>query len=504
MTTAHKPLRIFCSYSHKDEEYLNELRTWLRGLERQKLIQWWHDREIVPGWEWEEAIDKNLRSAEIILLLVTPDFMGSDYVHEKEIGKAVERHDWGEARVIPIIVRPSYWEWARFGKLQALPKDARPITTWVNQDEAWLDVVRGIRKAVENLTSEVADEHTTQTGDEQGKYLLLRYREGVELAWADGNVDRRELEQIRDLATSIGLSPSTAAGIEREVMGDTIEAILEDQKHAPPPPVEVPDLGGQNVSQASSTLSSQGLTLGAQNRVPHDTIPEGKIIKQSPEAGTEVEEGSAVRVTVSSGPVPPTLAGSWWALAVRGLVMGIFGLVLLFPYTPVFEPGTGDFRLYGTLMIIADWAVAAIDATTRAGRRRPMLIQRKISGLVGLCILSVWLIRDMSVVSYISVGAQAYLDDRISDLAVAPRLVGSWAIVIGLIRIIAAIQLRRETANSWLMGTSGVLVVLFGIVLWPSSVDWWRVWGLLALASGITLTAFAFRARTRERSDAAG
>jgi uncharacterized membrane protein HdeD (DUF308 family) len=110
----------------------------------------------------------------------------------------------------------------------------------------------------------------------------------------------------------------------------------------------------------------------------------------------------------------------------------------------------------------------------------------------------------MSVVSYISVGAQAYLDDRISDLAVAPRLVGSWAIVIGLIRIIAAIQLRRETANSWLMGTSGVLVVLFGIVLWPSSVDWWRVWGLLALASGITLTAFAFRARTRERSDAAG
>src|SRR5215213_6351929 len=105
---AQKPLRIFCSYSRKDEEHLNDLRDSLRGLERQRLIEWWHDREIVAGWEWEEAIDKNLRTAEIILLLVTPDFMASDYVYEKEIARAIERH---EARVIPIIVRPSDWQW---------------------------------------------------------------------------------------------------------------------------------------------------------------------------------------------------------------------------------------------------------------------------------------------------------------------------------------------------------------------------------------------------------
>src|SRR5215212_4213716 len=146
---APKPLRIFCSYSHKDEEYLNELRAWLRGLERQGQIEWWHDREIVPGWEWEEAIDKNLRTADIIFLLVTPDFMASDYVFEREIDRAIERHERGEARVIPIIVRPSDWKWAPFGKLQALPKDARPITTWPNRDEAWLDVVEGLRRAVE-------------------------------------------------------------------------------------------------------------------------------------------------------------------------------------------------------------------------------------------------------------------------------------------------------------------------------------------------------------------
>jgi hypothetical protein len=90
---AHKPLKVFCSYSHKDEEYSNVLRIWVRRLERQGLIEWWHDREISTGWEWEEAIDKNLRTADIILLLVTPDFMGSDYVFEKEIDRAVERHE---------------------------------------------------------------------------------------------------------------------------------------------------------------------------------------------------------------------------------------------------------------------------------------------------------------------------------------------------------------------------------------------------------------------------
>lgn len=156
MPTAHKPLRIFCSYSHGDEVWLTELRTRLRGLERQGLVEWWQDWEISPGWEWEEAIHKNLRTADIILFLVTPDFTaGWDYAFEKEIDKAVERHERGEARVIPIIFRPnSYWEYTSLGKLQALPKDAKPITIWPNQDEAWFDVVDGIQKALEEFLGE--------------------------------------------------------------------------------------------------------------------------------------------------------------------------------------------------------------------------------------------------------------------------------------------------------------------------------------------------------------
>src|SRR5215213_7920022 len=153
-TEAQRPLRIFCSYSRKDEEYLNDLRDSLRGLERQGLIQWWHDREITPGWEWEETIDKNLRTADVVLLLVSRAFMASDYVYEHEISKAVERHELGEARLIPIILRPADWEWASFGKLQALPKDAKPITRWSDPDDAWLDVAKGVRRAVGELLRE--------------------------------------------------------------------------------------------------------------------------------------------------------------------------------------------------------------------------------------------------------------------------------------------------------------------------------------------------------------
>jgi WD40 repeat protein len=219
-TAAHKPLRIFCSYSHRDEEYLNQLRTWLRGLERQGLIEWWHDRKISPGWEWEEAIDKNLRTADVVLLLVTPDFMASDYVFEKELGKAVERHKRGQARVIPIIVRPADWEGAPLDRLQALPKDAKPITTWLNRDEAWLDVARGIRRAVQELLVERQERAATKD----------RYRKAVEEAWADNKISDTEAGRLSALASEHGLNADVAANIEREVMNDTVEAVLQRQR----------------------------------------------------------------------------------------------------------------------------------------------------------------------------------------------------------------------------------------------------------------------------------
>jgi TIR domain-containing protein len=145
------PIHLFYSYSHKDEELRNQLEIHLALLRRQGFIHQWHDRGIGAGQEWADAIDANLESAQIILLLVSADFIASDYCYEKEMARALARHEAGEARVIPVILRAVDWTAAPFAKLQALPKDGKPVTAWGDKDAAWLDVAQGIRKAVEEL-----------------------------------------------------------------------------------------------------------------------------------------------------------------------------------------------------------------------------------------------------------------------------------------------------------------------------------------------------------------
>jgi len=147
----HIPIKIFCCYAHEDEALLNKLKAHLKPLQRQGLIDVWHDRDIGAGAEWEQEIKDQLNVAQIILLLVSPDFMDSDYCYGIEMQRAIERHEQGEAIVIPVILRPVYWQGAPFGKLQALPTDSKPITSsgWHNQGEAFFNVAEGIRKAVE-------------------------------------------------------------------------------------------------------------------------------------------------------------------------------------------------------------------------------------------------------------------------------------------------------------------------------------------------------------------
>jgi hypothetical protein len=146
------PTNVFFSYSHKDEEHRDRLETHLALLKRQGIIEAWHDRRIGAGTEWKAAIDANLAEAQIVLLLISPDFLASDFCYDVEVKRAIERHAAGATRVVPIIVRACDWESAPFAKLQALPKDAKPITKWSDPDEAWTDVARGIRKAVAELT----------------------------------------------------------------------------------------------------------------------------------------------------------------------------------------------------------------------------------------------------------------------------------------------------------------------------------------------------------------
>lgn len=151
---AIEPITVFFSYSHKDEALRDELATHLEILKWGGDITDWHDRKILPGDEWDGAIQDNLNAAQIILLLISSDFIASRYCRDIEITQAMERHNAGSACVIPVILRDCMWSSAPFGKLQALPKNAAPITdsqTWPTKDKAFKNVAEGIKKAAQEI-----------------------------------------------------------------------------------------------------------------------------------------------------------------------------------------------------------------------------------------------------------------------------------------------------------------------------------------------------------------
>ena len=145
-----RPSNVFFSYAHEDETLKQKLVNHLTMLKRESVIEGWDDRMIKAGDEWEGEINDKLESADIILLLISSDFLASDYCFDVEMARAIELHDQGKVTIIPIILRPVDWENAPFSRFQALPKDARPVTEWENEDSAFANVAQGIRRCVES------------------------------------------------------------------------------------------------------------------------------------------------------------------------------------------------------------------------------------------------------------------------------------------------------------------------------------------------------------------
>ena len=144
------PLEVFISYSHKDRKLRDELAVHLSHLRNQQVITDWYDGDIVEGTEWEPQILAHLHTAQIILLLISAHFLASHFCYSTEMTQAIARHDAGQARVIPIILRPVDWTGTPFAKLQVLPTDGKPVSQWRSHDEALVNVVRGIRRAIED------------------------------------------------------------------------------------------------------------------------------------------------------------------------------------------------------------------------------------------------------------------------------------------------------------------------------------------------------------------
>ncbi len=135
---------------------MQELERHLKPLKQNGRICSWHNGCVTPGEEWKEQIKANLETAHIILLLISVDFIESDDCYNIELKKAIQRHKTGNACVIPVILRHCMWEQVsvddmQLGELQALPKDAKPISKWADRDEAFTSIAEGLFEKIRQL-----------------------------------------------------------------------------------------------------------------------------------------------------------------------------------------------------------------------------------------------------------------------------------------------------------------------------------------------------------------
>jgi formylglycine-generating enzyme required for sulfatase activity len=209
------PIRLFCSYTRKDADLRQELETHLANLKRQNLVTW-YDGLLEPGSNWDDRIKEELDRADIIVLLVSPDFIASQYCFETEVERAIARHRDGTACVIPVLLRPTDTEGLELFKLTGYPTGLKPVVLWGDRDTAWLDVVKGIRKAVTQISpkSPPADSSRDSSGgrstattlqlssfafesvtvNEQGK--VVQYKTGEAEQWVEELGNGVELETV--------------------------------------------------------------------------------------------------------------------------------------------------------------------------------------------------------------------------------------------------------------------------------------------------------------------
>ncbi len=154
MSQLDKPIEVFISYSKNDLPRLEELIAHLSNLQRENLISVWYDRQMTAGEEWSDEINERLNSARMVFLLVSRNFLSSKYCFDVELPRIIERQDKDDVVVVPILISACEWEKAAFSQYQLLPSNRVPVASWSNTDEAFRDVVIGIRKAVEKLRGE--------------------------------------------------------------------------------------------------------------------------------------------------------------------------------------------------------------------------------------------------------------------------------------------------------------------------------------------------------------
>jgi formylglycine-generating enzyme required for sulfatase activity len=306
---ASEALDLFIFYSHRDEELKDELiNLHLKPLKRDGKITTWQDRDIEAGTEWAEEIKTNLEKADIVLLLITRHFLASDYCYETEMQRAVQRHNEGSARVIPIILAPCTWEDSPFSQFQVLPKDGKAVTSWDDQHEAFVDVEQGIRWVVDSLNAErrQATESVRAEAERQGQQTA----EAQIRQQRQSGMSRRRALQVAGLgggglifamATNSLLTGRLDNGLQVAEYPLVLGSSPDDLSTVDIQAVTV-DARGNITERSQGQVSAFREDLGNNIGLDMVAIPAGEVVMGSPpdEEGREKDEGPQRTVNVSS------------------------------------------------------------------------------------------------------------------------------------------------------------------------------------------------------------
>lgn len=193
--------KVFISYAKEDRAYVYELSNHLKWLVRSGVIDTWNDLAVLPSSVYESEIIAQLETADIIIFLVSADFINSGYIKDVEIRKVIERHHKGEAVIIPIIVRPCDISILSISKFQALPENGQPISTWEDKDEAWMNIVNEMKKIIHKFDNGKRSRHMNFAKREESIDLPKNLVDKLKSENDKNNVENNIEKTIKELLT---------------------------------------------------------------------------------------------------------------------------------------------------------------------------------------------------------------------------------------------------------------------------------------------------------------
>lgn len=203
-------LKAFFSYAHEDVDVVVNLHKHLAPLRHEEIVEFWYDRDLLPGENWDDAIASRLEDADIVVVVISSDFVSSEYAYGKELGRALELHDRGQLRVVPVIARNCRWQNLPIGSLQALPESGRPIVSWTNRDDAYVSVALGIEEVARQLLSA-----GTSLVDDWLTSRLIR---------------RRVIRAVQEYLTSLGFDAGPLDGIPGRKTEEAVAAFQRAER----------------------------------------------------------------------------------------------------------------------------------------------------------------------------------------------------------------------------------------------------------------------------------